>query len=106
MDSSNLTFAAFLVSIGFLLFGLELFLPTGGILGMLALSSMIVGITFAFKQGLLQGAIFLTLSGVGVPVALKLFFWAWPRTSMGRKMTVRSTRQSKGRAAAQAIDDA
>lgn len=24
-------------------------------------------------------------------VALKLFFWAWPRTSMGRKMTVRST---------------
>jgi len=21
---------------------------------------------------------------------LKLFFWAWPRTSMGRKMTVRS----------------
>lgn len=90
MDSSNLSFAAFLVSIGFLLFGLELFLPTGGILGMLALSSMIVGITFAFKQGLLQGAIFLTLSGVGVPVALKLFFWAWPRTSMGRKMTVRS----------------
>ena len=90
MDSSNITFAIFLVSTGFVLFGLELFLPTGGILGMLALSSMIVGITFAFKQGLLQGAIFLTISGVGVPVALKLFFWAWPRTSMGKKMTVRS----------------
>lgn len=54
----ELIFCSFLVSIGFLLFGLELFLPTGGILGMLALSSMIVGITFAFKQGLLQGAIF------------------------------------------------
>ena len=90
MDSMNLTLAVFLVLIGFVLFGLELFLPTGGILGMLALSSMIVGITFAFKQGLLQGAIFLALSGVGVPVALRLFFWAWPRTSMGRKMTVRS----------------
>ncbi|NDE00008.1 hypothetical protein EB008_06960, partial [bacterium] len=68
MDSTNLTFAVFLVSSGFVLFGLELFLPTGGILGMLALSSMIVGITFAFKQGLLQGAIFLSLSGIGVPV--------------------------------------
>jgi len=90
MDSMNLTLAVFLVLIGFVLFGLELFLPTGGILGMLALSSMIVGITFAFKQGLLQGAIFLAVSGVGVPVILRLFFWAWPRTSMGRKMTVRS----------------
>lgn len=90
MDSMNLTLAVFLVSMGFALFGLELFLPTGGILGMLALSSMIVGITFAFKQGLIHGAVLLAVSCVGVPFSLKLFLWAWPRTSMGRKMTVRS----------------
>ncbi len=91
MDIGSLTLGIFLVVLGFVLVGLEVFLPTGGILGMLALSSMAVGIAFAFKYGTISGVVVLGLTALGTPFVFKLLLWVWPRTSMGKMMTVHST---------------
>jgi membrane-bound ClpP family serine protease len=75
-----------LIVLGLVLLAAEIFLPTGGILFVLALAALIAGIAMAFYADLTQGlitlvAVFVLISVMG-PVLLHLM----PRTAMGKKM--------------------
>ena len=82
-----LAWSVLLLLLGLTLVVLEVFVPSGGILGLLSIGALISSITLAFyHRGLEVGLIFLTVSAVLVPSALALAFRYWPNTPMGRRL--------------------
>jgi membrane-bound serine protease (ClpP class) len=75
-----------LIVAGLVFLAAELFLPTGGILSVLALACEAVGVAFTFQAGLTYGL--LTLLGVFItlPVLSMVLLHFWPRTPIGRQM--------------------
>ena len=73
-----------LIAAGFLLLGAELFLPSGGILGVTAATLAIAGVVCMFKVSALWGC--LSLTGVAIlgPMAVSFAIKIWPSTRMGR----------------------
>lgn len=90
MDDGNLSIAIVLVVAGYLLLSMELFLPTGGILGVLSIAAIGVGISFGFKSSMMAGTLILIATVAGIPLFVNSMTWLWPKTRMGRKMTVQS----------------
>jgi membrane-bound ClpP family serine protease len=73
-----------LMLIGCSLIVMEVFIPSGGIIGILAAISFIGSIVIAFQRGPGTGFA-MTLSAVcAVPVLLGLAFKIWPKTPMGK----------------------
>ena len=65
---------------------LEVFVPSGGVLGFLALASLASSVIMAFSlRGMGAGLTIATLAVVAFPAVLALAFKLWPRTAMGRK---------------------
>src|SRR4051812_23680731 len=82
-----LVWAALLLVIGLALVLLEIFVPTGGLLGFLSVSSILAGIGLAFYNGgLTIGFVFLVATAVALPVILSLGFRWLPETPIGRKL--------------------
>lgn len=65
---------------------LELFLPSGGVLGFLAVASLLGSIVLAFQHGEWYGFGFLTTAIFGVPVLVMLGLKYWPKTPIGRRV--------------------
>jgi membrane-bound serine protease (ClpP class) len=78
------TWAIILLLLGCALVVLEVFIPSGGILGMLAGISILGSIFFAFRRDTTAGLSFVLVSMVAVPVLLTLAFRIWPHTPMGK----------------------
>jgi len=78
--------AVLLLVLGMGLAVLEVFFPSGGILGFLAASSILGAIIFGFLQGPLVGFVILTLAIVGLPALVILAFQYWPKTAIGRRV--------------------
>jgi len=75
-----------LLGLGVLLIVLEAFVPSGGILGLSALVSAIVGVVFLFRYDMMWGAI----GSLGTVILGPMAFW-WavemlPSTPLGRTM--------------------
>jgi len=89
MDSATVILALSLILIGagLLLLLAELFLPTGGILFVVALIAIITGVALPFYYGDTSTGIF-TLVGVliVVPALTAFALHYWPKTRMGRRM--------------------
>jgi membrane-bound ClpP family serine protease len=82
-----LVWSVLLLFLGLALVCVEVFVPSGGVLGFLSIAALMAGITLAFyHRGLEAGFIFLTVTAVAVPVALVLAFRYWPQTPMGRRL--------------------
>ncbi len=90
----ELTIALLLLAIGFILIVLELFIPSGGILGIGSVVCIIAGIIFAFYGGIQQGSIVLTFTVLFVPVFLYGMLKLWPHTAIGRRILIQP--RSKG----------
>jgi membrane-bound serine protease (ClpP class) len=86
MDSTFLTLGIFLVGIGFLLLVVELFVPTGGILFVLSVGTVVVGVVFLFKHDTTVGLVSLAVVGMLLPATGGLLLYLWPRTPLGRRM--------------------
>lgn len=78
--------AALLLSIGFCLALLEMFVPTGGILGVISTISIVAAIGLAFSRGSWYGMTFLTGTLAGLPLLFVLIVQIWPKTSLGRRI--------------------
>jgi membrane-bound serine protease (ClpP class) len=78
--------AVLLIIAGVALVVLEVFIPSGGILGFLAVSALVAGVVMGFTQG--PGVGFAVLAGavVGLPVAVILALKWWPQTPIGRRV--------------------
>jgi membrane-bound ClpP family serine protease len=82
-----LVWSVMLLFLGLALVCIEVFVPSGGILGFLSIASLMAGIILAFyHRGPEVGFLFLIVTAVAVPAALVLAFRYWPKTPMGRRL--------------------
>lgn len=99
MDMSMLlTLGIVLMAAGLLLLLADLFIPSGGILTLLALGSMGVGVTLLFRHSMTAGLTALGTLFVALPVIVGLLIKFWPHTPIAwpthrrRKTPCRCTR--------------
>ncbi|MFM7137406.1 MAG: NfeD family protein [Planctomycetota bacterium] len=84
---SPLVWVLLLVAVGLALVLLEVFVPSGGVLGLLAVLALGAGIVTAFvEQGALVGMGVLAGTLAAVPAVLVLAFRWFPSTPLGRRV--------------------
>jgi membrane-bound serine protease (ClpP class) len=89
----HLFWSAILLLVGLLLVVGEVFVPSGGLLGFLAVAAVLASVTMAFfSSGVQTGLLFLTVAVVAVPVTLSLAFRWWPKTPMGKRLLLEPRR--------------
>jgi membrane-bound serine protease (ClpP class) len=82
-----LVWAALLLLVGLTLVICEVFIPSGGMLGLLSIAALVTSVSLAFyHKGLEIGLLFVFVATVLVPAALALAFRYWPHTPMGRRL--------------------
>ncbi len=72
-----------LIALGLVLLVAELFLPTGGVLFVLAVAALVVGVGMTYYTDTFLITLIVVI-GV-VPVFLGLAFYYWPKTPMGKR---------------------
>jgi len=75
-----------LLGIGFFFVFLELFLPSAGLLGIIAGILLVSGVVVAFFESMQTGAIVLLLTVMALPILLALMVKIWPHTPIGRRI--------------------
>ena len=66
---------------------IELFVPAGGIIGLVGLGSIIASIVRTFQtQGNMAGSLFMIGAFIAIPSIFILYFKYFPRTFMGRRL--------------------
>jgi len=78
--------AALLLLLGLALVAMEVFIPSGGILGFLAICSVVGAVVMAFNQGPGVGMTVLGMAIFGFPVVIILALKYWPHTAIGRRI--------------------
>lgn len=73
-----------LVVIGFILVVLELLIPSGGLISVLAAGVFLAAVALAFSQSTTTGIVVLALLVVGLPVAVLVGLYLWVRTPLGK----------------------
>jgi len=79
-----LLWSILLLALGLGLIALELFVPSGGVLGILAALAIIASIAVAFSGGWVTGVVMLLATMLILPVVLAAAIHYWPRTPIGR----------------------
>jgi membrane-bound serine protease (ClpP class) len=69
---------------------MEVFIPSGGILGFLAVCAIIAGVVTGFMQGPGTGFAVLATAIFGIPAAVILALKWWPQTPIGRRVLLGS----------------
>lgn len=72
------------VALGLLLVVLEAFVPSGGLIGLLAGGLIVYGVALAFWQSTELGWKFLVGVGLALPCAVGLGLFFWPRSPMAK----------------------
>ena len=78
--------AILLLVLGMGLAILEVFFPSGGILGFLTACSIIASIVVGFRGGPVLGMVMVGTALVGLPVVVVVALRWWPETAMGRRV--------------------
>lgn len=68
------------------LLALELFIPSGGLLGVAAAAALIAAIVIGFMHSLSAGAAIVVGAAVLVPIVVSIGLRIWPSTPIGRRM--------------------
>ena len=78
--------ALILLCIALCIVAIELFVPSAGLLGILAGGLVIAALICGFMDGVVSGGIILAMTICAVPVVLVLMVKIWPYTPIGRKI--------------------
>ena len=81
----NLILAYALIFLGLVLLAGEVFLPTGGILFVLGLASLIAGLAMTYSYSATQGLVTTIVVFVLIPILGPVLLHLWPKTSVGKK---------------------
>jgi membrane-bound ClpP family serine protease len=81
-----LAWAAILLLLGVSLAVLEIFVPSGGVIGFLSITSVLAAIGLAFYRGPWYGLSFLGMAVLALPAVLVAALHYWPETPMGRRI--------------------
>lgn len=82
--------AVMLLALGFALAMLEVFIPSGGVLGVLAVCTILAAIFLGFRESLGVGFATVGAAAVGVPILVMVAMKLWPYTPLGRRLTLQS----------------
>lgn len=91
----TLTWALVLVALGLAVIVLELFVPSAGLLGIIATILLISGVTAAFLHSVEAGAALLILLVLFLPIVFVGFVKIWPNTPIGRRILLGRMRQEE-----------
>lgn len=80
------TTALILLLAGLCLMALELFVPSAGILGILAGCIILASVVMAFMVDVFSGMVFLMVALLVIPTMLFLMIKIWPHTPIGRRL--------------------
>lgn len=83
---STLIWALLTLLFGFVLVGLEFFVPSGGILGFLAATSLLISLWLAFTHSVPTFITFLGAVTFGVPIVVLAALHFLPRTPLGKRI--------------------
>lgn len=75
-----------LLVVGMLIVVLEIFVPSGGVLGVLAVAAIVGSVVLAFSGSLQQGVLVLLLVFILTPLTVAYAFRVWPKTPIGKKI--------------------
>jgi membrane-bound ClpP family serine protease len=78
--------ALLLLILGMGLVVLEVFVPSGGLIGCLAGLALIVSVILAFSHNAMTGLVVLATEIIFLPVFLVVALHYWPRTPMGKRI--------------------
>ncbi|MGH7139198.1 MAG: NfeD family protein [Pirellulales bacterium] len=81
-----LAWAALLMLVGVSLAVLEIFVPSGGVIGFLSIVSVLAAIGLAFYRGPWYGLSFLGTAVIALPAVLVAALHYWPETAIGRRI--------------------
>jgi len=84
-----LAWASILLVVGLALVALEFFVPSGGVLGLLSVCTILAAVALAYLSAPLHGFLFLGVTIILVPSVLALAVKLWPETPMGRRLLLR-----------------
>ncbi len=76
---TELIWPSFCLMVGLLLLFAEIFIPSGGLIGFLALGFLAVSLYLAFTTTA-YGIVFVVVSGLLVPLTIMLAVYLWPKT--------------------------
>ena len=76
-----------LLFVGLFVMVLEVFIPSGGLLGFVSIAAIVAAIATAFaEQGIGPGFLVLAITAVAVPSTLAIAFHLFPSTPLGRRI--------------------
>ncbi len=84
----ELTLGYALIGVGFLLMVAELFIPNGGILGVLSLAALGIGVALTFQYSLTVGMATMIGVFIALPVVIGVLLPYWPRTPIGKRIVI------------------
>jgi membrane-bound serine protease (ClpP class) len=87
-DTQWMVFAIIAFGVALALLVLEAFVPSGGVLGVLAGLVAVAGIVMFFRFDTTWGMWSMALSLLALPFVLAAMLWAWPNTPIGRALTL------------------
>ncbi len=82
--------AVVLIVGGFVIIGIELFLPSAGMLAILAATLILAGIVAAFMKSLVAGTVVLLITSLSLPILIALGIKIWPSTPIGRRILIKA----------------
>lgn len=85
---TELVWPSLCLAVGLFLLVAEVFVPSGGLIGFLALGFLGVSLYLAFTSTA-YGAVFLVVTGLLIPLTLMLAIYLWPRTPMAKFLFLR-----------------
>ena len=88
---SPLFWSFILLGVGLVIIGLELFIPSAGVLGILAGLLIVSGIVCGFMYSLQAGALILLGTAIALPILIVILLKAWPHTPIGRRILLDDT---------------
>ncbi|MFK7790865.1 MAG: NfeD family protein [Phycisphaeraceae bacterium] len=87
-ETQWMVYAILAFGIGITLLVLEAFLPSGGVLGLLAGICAIGGIVMFFQFDTMWGMVSMAVSLLAAPFIIAGMLWVWPNTPIGRALTL------------------
>lgn len=81
-----LLWASLLLLLAIALVMLEVFVPSGGVIGVMAAISVLGSVGMAFYRSPSTGLMFLVMALFALPIALGVAVKVWPHTPMGRRI--------------------
>jgi membrane-bound ClpP family serine protease len=91
----SLSWAIILVAVGLAVIVIELFVPSAGLLGIVAAVLLISGIVSAFFHSIEAGAALLLLLVLLLPVLFVALIKVWPSTPIGRRILLGRMREEE-----------